>query len=329
MKNKRVKIILAVLMLVGIGTYSQIASAAGAAKPFEAGNEAGYEVLAVKGANQSGGTPEKCGLFDGTQVNEWQTSPVMYWYDSNTYLEINIKEDCNIWRSGVSGYPSYKAPLKILKWNSTEYEDITAAITQTLSSITHQQWEKTISNLPAGTYRFEYGTGYRIDSEWYLEATKETSEKENTLKVVLEPKEELQLSTADDLTENTKLIWSSSDEKVARVDSNGIVTAVKKGNAVITVKDKDGTYEDKIKILVVEDAAEYRLAVDLKISKTCRLTIDDYTFTKNVTWTTLDPDVAFINSKGKVTAVGKGLTIAIAADENGNELGQVYIRVRE
>lgn len=63
--------------------------------------------------------------------------------------------------------------------------------------------------------------------------------------------------------------------------------------------------------------------------KTCRLTIDDYTFCINVTWTILDPEVATMNNKGKATAISKGLTIAIATDENGNEVGQVYIRVRE
>lgn len=329
MKNKLTKIILVVFILIGIGTYSQNVSAAGVAKPEDVGKEVEYKVLGVKGANQSGGTPEKCGLFDGTQVDEWSTPPVMYWYDYNNYLEISIKEDCNIWRSGVSSYPSYKAPLKILKWNGTEYNDITSTIKQTLSDISHTQWEKTISNLPAGKYKFECGTGWRIDSEWYLETVNDTPVKENVLKVVLEPKEELQLSVADDLTENAKLLWTSSNNEVATVDTNGVVTAIKKGNATITVKDENGDYEDKVNILVVEDATDYRLAVDLKISKTCRLTIDDYTFTKNVTWTTLDPDVAIINNKGKVTAISKGLTVAIATDENGNEVGQVYIRVRE
>ena len=35
--------------------------------------------------------------------------------------------------------------------------------------------------------------------------------------------------------------WSSSDEKIASVDENGLVTALKKGNATITVKAQDGS----------------------------------------------------------------------------------------
>lgn len=328
MKNKLTKIILVVIILVGIGTYSQNVSAAGNAKPEGVGREVEYEVLDVKGYGNSGGTVKGCALFDGRQEDQWNSPEVMHWCDDNQYLEINIKEDCNIWRSGTLSWMNHIGLLKISKWNGLNYNDITATISQTVTLTNNSNWEKTISKLPAGQYKFEYGTGYRIDSEWYLEAVNETLPKENTLKVVLEPKEELQLSVADDLSENAKLNWVSLEPEVATVDANGVVTAIKKGNAVITVKDKNGEYEDKINILVVGDASEYRLAVDLKVSKTCRLTIDDYTFTKNVTWTTLNPEVATINNKGKVTAVNKGLTIAIATDENGNEVGQVYIRVR-
>ncbi|BCN32095.1 LamG-like jellyroll fold domain-containing protein [Anaeromicropila herbilytica] len=151
----------------------------------------------------------------------------------------------------------------------------------------------------------------------------------NKLKVVLEPKEVLQLSVDDDLSENTKLEWTSSDPSVATVDSNGAVTAIKKGNTVITAKSADGTYSDSVNVLVVDDADDYRLAVDLKVGKSCRLTIDDYTNTIPVTWTSMDPTVATISVKGKVTAVGKGLALMTATDSSGNVIGQIYVRVRE
>ena len=45
------------------------------------------------------------------------------------------------------------------------------------------------------------------------------------------------------------LTWSSSDKKVARVSKKGLVTAVKKGTATITVKTKNGK-KAKVKIKV-------------------------------------------------------------------------------
>lgn len=148
------------------------------------------------------------------------------------------------------------------------------------------------------------------------------------LKVVLEVKEELQLSVDDDLEENTKLIWTTSDSSVAIVNQNGVVTALAPGNTVITVKSADNTYTDYINVLVVNDARDYRLAVDLKIGGTCRLTIDDATDTVKVTWVSLDSNIATVSSKGKVTAVNKGLTIINATNEEGNVVGEIYIRVR-
>lgn len=152
---------------------------------------------------------------------------------------------------------------------------------------------------------------------------------DSKLKVVLEPEEKLQLSVDDHLDENTNMTWSSSDNTVAQVDSNGAVTAIKAGNAVIHVQSPDGSYSDDINILVVDNADDYRLAVDLKVGKTSRLTVDDLANTLNVTWDSSDTAVATVSSKGVVTAKGKGLTLAKATDRDGNVVGQVYVRVRE
>jgi hypothetical protein len=149
------------------------------------------------------------------------------------------------------------------------------------------------------------------------------------LKVVLEVKEQLQLSVEEDLDENLEMIWTSSNDTVAIVDANGVVTALAPGNTMISVTSADGTYTDYINVLVVDDAKDYRLAVDLKVGKSCRLTVDDLTDTVKVNWSSLDPTVATVSSKGKVTAVSEGLTVVIATDEEGNEIGQIYIRVRE
>jgi len=159
--------------------------------------------------------------------------------------------------------------------------------------------------------------------------TSDTPTVDAKLKVVLEPEEKLQLSVDDHLDENTNMTWTSSDSTVAQVDINGVVTAIKAGNAVIHVQGPDGNYSDYINILVVDNADDYRLAVDLKVGKTSRLTVDDLTNTLNVTWNSSDATVATVSSKGVVTAKGKGLTLAKATDKDGNVVGQVYVRVRE
>jgi len=73
---------------------------------------------------------------------------------------------------------------------------------------------------------------------------------------------------------------------------------------------------------------DYRLAVDLKVDKICRLTLDDYTNTATATLTSMDPSVATVSSSGKVKAAGAGLTVITASDVDGKKVGQVYVRVR-
>lgn len=159
--------------------------------------------------------------------------------------------------------------------------------------------------------------------------TNETPTIESKLKVVLEPTESLQLSVDDNLAINTNMTWTSSDNTVATVNEKGVVTALAPGNTVITVKSPDDTYTDYINVLVVEDASDYRLAIDLKVGQSARLTVDDLTNTMNATWEPMDSAIANVTSKGKVTALKKGLVLFTAKNEEGNVIGKVYVRVRE
>lgn len=146
----------------------------------------------------------------------------------------------------------------------------------------------------------------------------------SVLKLVLEVNQNQQLSVFEDLDENLNVTWTSSDTSVATVDANGVVKALKVGNALITCTSSDGSYTETIKIIVVKTI---QLAVNLVTGKTCRLTVDDLANTVGVTWVSGDSTVATVSSTGKVTAVGKGLVLITAIDENGNEIDHIYIRV--
>ena len=161
------------------------------------------------------------------------------------------------------------------------------------------------------------------------EASQTPPTTEAKLKVVLEVSEALRLSVDDDLNVNTHMAWTSSEPTVATVNEKGIVTALTPGNTVITVKSVDGSYTDYINVLVVENADDYRLAIDLKIGETARLTADDFTNTANITWAPMDSAIANVTTKGKVTALSKGLVLISAKDSEGNIIGRVYVRVRE
>lgn len=62
--------------------------------------------------------------------------------------------------------------------------------------------------------------------------------------------------TITDNGEFKTILWSSSDDKVATVDTNGVVTPIDKGTAVITAKTLDGGFTDTIKVTVSTDFSQ-------------------------------------------------------------------------
>ena len=72
---------------------------------------------------------------------------------------------------------------------------------------------------------------------------------------------QLTASIAPDDATDKELIWTSSNPSVATVDSNGKVTGVSEGEAIITVKTKDGKVYDECRVIVepeiIDDTIEF------------------------------------------------------------------------
>lgn len=127
--------------------------------------------------------------------------------------------------------------------------------------------------------------------------------------------------------DNKELEWKSSDETVATVDQNGVVTGVETGvgrEAVITVTSKDsGVYATCIvrvtkDVVGVELDCQYkRIEAGKEFQLTAIITPSDATNT-NVVWTSSDSEVASVDATGKVTARSAGTAvITVTTEQNG------------
>ena len=131
---------------------------------------------------------------------------------------------------------------------------------------------------------------------------------------------------------NRKVKWTSSDTSVATVDSKGLVTALKVGEATITAKAKDGSkVKAKCKVKV-KKSSNWVLAMlsdgtkELKVGGSTKLsaaTTDGVT----VTWSSSDSNVAKVSSKGKVTGVGEGKAKITATASKQDSLGNKKVSV--
>ncbi len=138
------------------------------------------------------------------------------------------------------------------------------------------------------------------------------------LYILLDIGEKAQLSMSHDLGVNQHYIWTSDNEAVATVNSNGVITAISEGICKIFVRNSDG-YEEYTLVKVV---GAQRLALHLNKGESKRLWLTDDPLM--VTWTS-DPTIASVDVAGCVTGVAKGFCVA-KGELDGVE-HYIYIRV--
>lgn len=132
---------------------------------------------------------------------------------------------------------------------------------------------------------------------------------------------QLRVNTSPDPT-SSKIIWESSNETVASVDSTGLVTAKEHGSVTITAKTDNGlsaactisvitpatslSFEKKVVELYVGESEQLNLTV-LPMDTTDKVTYTAYMYS----------DAATVSNAGKVTAMKIGNTTITATASNG------------
>ena len=150
--------------------------------------------------------------------------------------------------------------------------------------------------------------------------------------------ETLTATVKPDNADNRKVTWSSDKTEVATVDGAGRVTAVKAGEAVVTVTTEDGgktatcKVTVKAKVVPVTGVEVNPWAVTLSVRGTSKLS---YTIrpadatNQNVKWESDNPSVATVDSDGNVRAVSAGVAKVSAVTEDGGFRSGCTVTVKE
>ncbi len=128
--------------------------------------------------------------------------------------------------------------------------------------------------------------------------------------------------------ENKTLAWTSSNESVATVTQDGLVTAVAQGYAIITVSTSDGS--DLVSICDVEVCRSQVLVTNIILNPTkiegkeeeiweiMASVLPENADNKDLLWSSSDSAVASVSQDGHVSLLSKGTATitAIATDES-------------
>ncbi len=123
--------------------------------------------------------------------------------------------------------------------------------------------------------------------------------------------------------------WKTSNGKIATVDANGLVTALKAGTVTITATANDeGGVSANIKIAIKEkqvlaEAIEFDLANELYVGDEVTLEAKispSNTSVKVAQWESTNPTVATVDESGKLVAVNAGKVTIVAKTTDGSNL---------
>jgi len=133
---------------------------------------------------------------------------------------------------------------------------------------------------------------------------------------------------------NRIVAWTSSNNAVATVNSNGVITALTAGTTMITVTTQDGNRTATCAVVVttsaVTDVTLNQTTASLFVGGTVALIptiLPENATNKNVTWSSSNPAVATVNNNGVVTAVSVGTATITVTTQDGNRTATCVVTV--
>jgi|GEM_PF-1102119 len=133
-----------------------------------------------------------------------------------------------------------------------------------------------------------------------------------------------------------ELLYTSSNEKVVKVNQDGLVTAMGKGTALIHVRALDGSGKSAICLVsVIQEVEEIVILSNtrsLMVGKSMVLSnkvLPSSANNKGVTYSSSDPTIATISSSGKVVGVSAGeVIIRVTAKDESKVIAEFPITIQ-
>ena len=249
--------------------------------------------------------------------------PVYNNMPSSPQENLNILES-DFTQDNTKVYADVSTTLNVRTGPSTSYEVITSVdSSQVMTRIAKgkqsgELWDKV--QLSNGI------TGYVFQS--YLKEVPEKQIEQINLsiddtKIEKGKTQQLKVEILPEAAKDHVVEYSSSNPKVASVDSQGTILGIRSGKATITVKAKENNIANSIEIQVYTPVTDLQIDVeDLVIQEGDTFLIKPIVFptdadNQNIIYTSEKEEIAKISSEGLITAVQEGsCKIKVSTEEN-------------
>lgn len=143
------------------------------------------------------------------------------------------------------------------------------------------------------------------------------------------------IATVSPADATNKLVKWSSDSAIASVTSEGVVTANKSGEAVITATTLDGDYTAKCTLTLLQRATSVSVdKTEIKFNRgeTYQLNavvLPDDCYNKAYKWSSADEEIATVDATGLVTGIAPGVVELTCTSEESGVTATVKVTVHE
>ena len=176
-----------------------------------------------------------------------------------------------------------------------------------------------------------------LEARWRAVETSELTVDATSLNLTVGASKQVNVTLTGDL-KDAKLVWKSSDEKIATVDSKGNIKALKEGEVTITVSTEDGKYSKTITVTVgaASEVAVTKVTIsgskEVEVGKTIKLTaniIPKNATNKSVTWKSSNTKIATVDKNGNVKGLKAGKVTITVTTKDGSKKASLTITVKE
>lgn len=138
--------------------------------------------------------------------------------------------------------------------------------------------------------------------------------------------EEYDFVKNNNVLKEQKLSWSTSDNKIATIDANGKLKAIKDGQVKITAKNDELLFENFVVIKSKSTSnISSTLGEELNIGNGSKIELPNKPSGDDLKWNSSNENIVKVDEKGNITTVGPGTAIITAKNDKSEFITQVNV----